>query len=176
MHLTTSAIDYILYCKSYQTQGITMRGLAVLVGICSVYNDYDSNSGGRVAAFSPSYPSSSKSFANRKLMSITTSHLGMSTPGGGDWDNDDFLNSLGGGSDSGNMDGPPPAGGDPIEFKNPGNDLTDEQITEMAMNSARFYNTDTSIDEAYGSPRQGPPLKQQQDDSGFDDNLEGEFQ
>jgi len=101
----------------------------------------------------------------------------MSTPGGGDWDNDDFLNSLGGG-DSGGMDGPPPAGGDPIEFKNPGNDLTDEQITEMAMNSARFYNTDTPMEEAYGSPRQGPPLKQQQkDDSGFDgDDLQGEFQ
>ena len=151
-----------------------MRGLAVLVGICSVYND-GINSSGRVAAFSPSYPSSSKSFANRKLMSITTSHLSMSTPGsGGDWDNDDFLNSLGGGSDSGNMDGPPPAGGDPIEFKNPSNDLTDEQITEMAMNSARFYNTDTSIEEAYGSPRQGPPLKQQQQDDG--DDLQGEFQ
>jgi len=154
-----------------------MRSLAVLVGICSIYNDSGSV-GGRVVAFSPSYPSSSKSFAtNRKLMSTTTSHLGMSTPDGGDWDNDDFLNSLGGG-DSGGMDGPPPAGGDPIEYKNPGNDLTDEQITEMAMNSARFYNTDTPMEEAYGSPRQGPPLKQQQqDDSGFDgDDLQGEFQ
>jgi len=152
-----------------------MRGLAVLVSICSVYNDGIINSSSRVAAFSPSYPSTSKSFAiNRKLMSTC---LSMSTPGGGgDWDNDDFLNSLGGG-DSGGMDGPPPAGGDPIEFKNPGNDLTDEQITEMAMNSARFYNTDTPMEEAYGSPRQGPPLKQQQqDDSGFDGDDQGEFQ
>ena len=152
-----------------------MHGLAVLVGICSVYNDIGSNSGGRVTAFSPTYP---KSIAtNRKLMSITTSHLSMSTPGGGDWDNDDFLNSLGGGDSSG-MDGPPAGGGGdvPIEYQNPGNDLTDEQITEIAMNSARFYNTDTPLEEAYGSPRLGPPLKQQQDDSGYDDNLEGEFQ
>ena len=156
-----------------------MRSLAVLVSICSVYNDGISSIS-RVAAFSPSYPTSSKSFAiNRKLMSTTSSYLSMSTPGGGDWDNDDFLNSLGGGSDSGGMDGSAPAaGGDPIEYKNPGNDLTDEQITEMAMNSARFYNTDTPMEEAYGSPRQGPPLKQQQeDDSGFDgDDLQGEFQ
>ena len=150
-----------------------MRSLAVLVSICSVYNDGISSIS-RVAAFSSSYPTSSKSFAiNRKLMSTC---LSMSTPGGGDWDNDDFLNSLGGG-DSGGMDGSAPAaGGDPIEFKNPGNDLTDEQITEMAMNSARFYNTDTPMEEAYGSPRQGPPLKQQQDDSADGDDLQGEFQ
>lgn len=39
----------------------------------------------------------------------------------------------------------------------------------MAMNSAQFYNTDTSIEEVYGTPREGPPRKQ-------DDELEGEFQ
>ena len=157
-----------------------MRSLAVLIGICSVYSDSGSV-GGRVTAFSPSYPSSSKSFAiNRKLMSTTTSYLSMSTPGsggGGDWDNDDFLNSLGG--DSGGMDEPAAGdGGDvPIERNNPANDLTDEQITEIAMNSARFYNTDTPMEEAYGSPRQGPPLKQQQEDDSADgDDLQGEFQ
>ena len=110
-------------------------------------------------------------------MSTTSSHLGMSTPGGGDWDNDDFLNSLGG--NSGGMDRPATGGGGdyPIERNNPSNDLTDEEITAMAMNSARFYNTDTPLEEAYGSPRQGPPLKQQQDDCGFDgDDLQGEFQ
>ena len=151
-----------------------MRGLALLVGICSVYSD---SVGGGVAAFSPSYPSTSKSFAiNRKLMSTC---LSMSTPGGGgDWDNDDFLNSLGGGDSSG-MDGSGTEnGGDSnsIEYKNPGNDLTDDEITAMAMNSARFYNTDTPMEEVYGSPRQGPPLKQQQDDSADGDDLQGEFQ
>ena len=150
-----------------------MRSLAVLIGICSVYSDSNS---GRVAAFSPSYPSSSKSFAvnHRKLMSATLSMI--PTPGGEDWDNDDFLNSLGG--DSSGMDEPAAGdGGDnPIERNNPANDLTDEQITEIAMNSARFYNTDTPMEEAYGSPRQGPPLKQQEDDSADGDDLQGEFQ
>lgn len=149
-----------------------MRGLTVLVVcLCSINNDSSGGGSGRVVtAFSPScYPSSS--FANyRKLTS--TSYLSLSTPGGGDWDNDDFLNSLGGGGS------PTGDGGDDsnsIERNNPANDLTDEEITAMAMNSARFYNTDTPMEEAYGAPRQGPPLKQQED-SFDDDELEGEFQ
>ena len=48
----------------------------------------------------------------------------------------------------------------------PENGLTDEEITQMAMRSAQFYNTDTPIEQVYGIPSDGPPSKQD----------EGEFQ
>mmetsp|Transcript_7302 Transcript_7302/g.12877 ORF Transcript_7302/g.12877 Transcript_7302/m.12877 type:complete len:164 (-) Transcript_7302:460-951(-) len=91
--------------------------------------------------------------------------LAMSSPSG--WENDDFLNSLGGGG--GNEEYDPNQGyyennqqQQPVERIVPPNELTDEEITMMAMRSAQFYNTDTSLEEAYGAPRQGPPRKQQE--------------
>merc|ERR1719287_165195 len=58
--------------------------------------------------------------------------LDMSTPGG--WENDDFLESLGGG---GGDSGDPNEGyGESAERNVPGNDMTDEEITMMAMRSA----------------------------------------
>merc|ERR1719291_1487941 len=83
----------------------------------------------------------------------TTFH---STPGG--WDNDDFLNSLSGGEDNGGGD----TGRDSQDDQNqqqpesivPENNMIDEEITLMAMRSAQYYNTDTSLEEAYGTPRE----------------------
>jgi hypothetical protein len=99
---------------------------------------------------------------------ITYHHL-ASTPSGWDnnpqgWDNDDYLNSLGGGGmgNSINEDG-----GYAEERFVPENDLTDEEITQMAMRSAQFYNTDTPFEQVYGIPRDGPPPGKQD---------EGEFQ
>lgn len=94
----------------------------------------------------------------------------MSSPN--DWDNDDFLNSLGGGGDGNPMNGGNDNTQQPVERIVPANEMTDEEITMMAMNAAKFYNTDTPIQEAYGTPRQGPPRKQQVDDI----DEEGEFQ
>ena len=109
-----------------------------------------------VSAFSVGCPSAAARSSRTRL---------MSTPGG--WENDDFLESLGGG---GNYDplNDGGYGGEPVERIVPENDLTDEEITMMAMRAAQFYNTDTSIEEAYGVERQGPPRKQEED--------EGEFQ
>jgi hypothetical protein len=78
-----------------------------------------------------------------------------STPG--DWTNDDFLNSLGGGDDenSGNSNDSSP----PQQQQVPQNDLTDDEITEMALRAAQFYNTDTTVQEAYGVRREGPPRR-----------------
>lgn len=81
----------------------------------------------------------------------------MSTPNFGDWKNDDFLNSLGSNDgDSAYVQQQPPQQM-PIQ-----NDLTDEEITEMALRAAKFYNTDTSIEEAYGIRREGPPRRQEE--------------
>lgn len=85
----------------------------------------------------------------------------MSTPDG-DWDNDDFLDSLSGG-------GAGEGGGEPVERIVPENDMTDEEITMMAMRSAQFHGSDTPIDEVYGAERKGPPRKREEDN-------EGEFQ
>ena len=52
----------------------------------------------------------------------------------------------------------------------PENNMSDEEITMMAMRAAQFYNTDTSMEEAYGTPRQGPPRKQEPEEE------YGEFQ
>ena len=81
----------------------------------------------------------------------------MSTPNFGDWKNDDFLNSLGSNDgDAAYVQQQPPQQM-PIQ-----NDLTDEEITEMALRAAKFYNTDTSIEEAYGIRREGPPRRQEE--------------
>ena len=53
--------------------------------------------------------------------------------------------------------------GEPVERIVPENDMTDEEITMMAMRAAQFYNTDTSLEEAYGTPRQGPPRRQDEE-------------
>lgn len=100
-----------------------------------------------------------------------TYHHLASTPSGWDnnpqgWDNDDYLNSLGGGGGGGMGNSINEGGGYAEERFVPENDLTDEEITQMAMRSAQFYNTDTPIEQVYGIPRDGPPIKQD----------EGEFQ
>ena len=108
----------------------------------------------------------------------TTSCLGLgmlSTPPGGDgsWENDNFLESLSGNSGgvTGNFmnTGGEFSADEPVERVVPENDMTDEEITMMAMRAAQFYNTDKSIDEAYGVPRSGPPRKKVEED-------ESEFQ
>ena len=48
----------------------------------------------------------------------------------------------------------------------PQNDLTDEEITMMAMRASQFYNTDTTLEEAYGIPRDGPPRRQEEEEEG----------
>lgn len=98
------------------------------------------------------------------------SALGMSSPGS--WENDDFLESLSGGgggdqSDEGYGQAAEESGN--VEPIVPGNhDMTDEEITMMAMRSAQFYNTDTSLEDVYGKPSDGPPSSQGEE--------EGEFQ
>lgn len=81
-----------------------------------------------------------------------------SQPNFGDWTNDDFLNSLGGETPDGESQQEP----SPQQRQAPQNNMTDDEITEMAMRAAQFYNTDTSIEEAYGVRREGPPRKQEE--------------
>lgn len=87
----------------------------------------------------------------------------MSSPGG--WENDNFLESLGG---SGEEDGDPANEnpGDPPPA--PQNEMTDEEITMAAMRAAQFYNTDASMEEAYGVARDGPPRKREEEQEGGD--------
>jgi hypothetical protein len=67
----------------------------------------------------------------------------------------DYLNSLGGSGNGGMMN---EGYHDQQEQRAvPENDMTDEEITMMAMRAAQYYNTDTSIKEVYGISRQGPP-------------------
>mmetsp|Transcript_18319 Transcript_18319/g.27753 ORF Transcript_18319/g.27753 Transcript_18319/m.27753 type:complete len:136 (+) Transcript_18319:85-492(+) len=99
----------------------------------------------------------------------SSSRIGMSSPG--EWENDDFLSSLGGGGggdDAANEGYYDQSGGSDVERVVPENTMTDEEITMMAMRSAQFYNTDTSMEEAYGMPRQGPPRKQEEEEESGD--------
>ncbi|KAL7530096.1 hypothetical protein ACHAXR_004471 [Thalassiosira sp. AJA248-18] len=108
---------------------------------------------------------------NSRSLTHRPSHffgLAMSSPG--DWENDDFLESLsGGGGGGGGSSGDPANEGDGqaerfVERIVPQNDLTDEEITAMAMRSAQFYNTDAPIEEVYGIPDPGPPKKQEENE------------
>ncbi len=96
-------------------------------------------------------------------------------PNFGDWTNDDYLNNLGGGDGgneesnqyyneqynensnhnneqyTNNNENPPPQQ----------NELSDDEITQWALNAASFYNTDTSVQEAYGVKRDGPPRREE---------------
>ncbi|KAL7484381.1 hypothetical protein ACHAW6_010016 [Cyclotella cf. meneghiniana] len=93
----------------------------------------------------------------RHRRTTTAGTVSMSTPNFGDWKNDDFLNSLGSNDgDAAYVQQQPP------QQMPPQNDLTDEEITEMALRAAKFYNTDTSIEEAYGIRREGPPRRQEE--------------
>lgn len=98
------------------------------------------------------------------------SALGMSSPG--TWENDDFLESLSGGGGGDQSDegyGQAAEGSENVNPIVPGNhDMTDEEVTMMAMRAAQFYNTDTSLEEVYGKPRNEPPISQGEE--------EGEFQ
>mmetsp|Transcript_15272 Transcript_15272/g.23698 ORF Transcript_15272/g.23698 Transcript_15272/m.23698 type:complete len:145 (-) Transcript_15272:522-956(-) len=81
-------------------------------------------------------------------------------PNFGDWTNDDYLNNLGGGDGDENSNqynenpAPPPA-------QNNNQQLSDDEITQWALNSASFYNTDVSVQEAYGVKRDGPPRREE---------------
>ena len=89
---------------------------------------------------------------------ISSSLRSQPQPNFGDWTNDDFLNSLGGESDAPDEYQPPPQQQQQV----PQNNMTDDEITEMAMRAAQFYNTDASIEEVYGVRREGPPRKQEE--------------
>ena len=100
-------------------------------------------------------------------------------PNFGDWTNDDYLNNLSGSNDYDYDDD----GGAYSENYNEqqvaqnyaqqqnyaqndeapvaNNNLTDEEITAWALNSAQFYNTDVSVQEAYGVKRDGPPRREE---------------
>ena len=119
-----------------------------------------------VAVISFTASSSSTTFSPSKLAhcrhAVTTtratSSLNLSTPNSGDWTNDDFLKSLGGNEQVSGYEEPQQQ----EQRKVPQNDLTDEEILEMSLRAAQFYNTDTSIEEAYGVRRKGPPRKKEE--------------
>ena len=71
-------------------------------------------------------------------------------PNFGDWSNDDFLNSLGGGQPQSNEND----NYYNTQQQSPQNELTDEEITQWALRAAQFYNTDASIQEVYGVQQQ----------------------
>ena len=117
------------------------------------------------------WPGAAPLFSFDTTMMTSSSSLSMvSTPGGG-WENDDFLESLS--VNGGGASGKPMNTGDnrseyePVERIIPENDMTDEEITMMAMRAAQFYNTDSTMEEAYGIPRTGPPRKKVEDEGDF---------
>mmetsp|Transcript_26037 Transcript_26037/g.44245 ORF Transcript_26037/g.44245 Transcript_26037/m.44245 type:complete len:138 (-) Transcript_26037:220-633(-) len=79
-------------------------------------------------------------------------------PNFGDWTNDDYLNNLGGNGDGSAND---ESGGAENNYTPPQNELTDEEITAWALNAASFYNTESSVEEAYGVKREGPPRREE---------------
>ena len=91
-------------------------------------------------------------------------------PNFGDWTNDDYLNNLSGSDDYDDGDGGAYSGNyneqevaqNYAQSEAPANNnLTDEEITAWALNSAQFYNTDVSVQEAYGVKRDGPPRREE---------------
>ena len=90
-------------------------------------------------------------------------------PNFGDWTNDDYLNNLSGSDDYDGDGGGAYSGNYNEEQQNyaqqneapANNNLTDEEITAWALNSAQFYNTDVSVQEAYGVKRDGPPRREE---------------
>ena len=118
---------------------------------------------------------------------ITTSCLYQQQPNFGDWTNDDFLNSLSGGDQQQQQQQNynNQYGGDYDENYNNEQfssfdeakahlqqlqqqqqqqqqnqqqvEMTDEEITEWAMRAAQFYNTESSVQEAYGMSAPKPP-------------------
>ena len=97
-------------------------------------------------------------------------------PNFGDWTNDDYLNNLSG-SDDYDYDDYDDDGAYSENYNEEqqnvqqqnyaqneapaNNNLTDEEITAWALNSAQFYNTDVSVQEAYGVKRDGPPRREE---------------
>eukprot|EP00984_Skeletonema_dohrnii_P002464 scaffold851_cov50-Skeletonema_dohrnii-CCMP3373.AAC.1 len=71
-------------------------------------------------------------------------------PNFGDWTNDDYLNNLGGNDGDGNTNEGDNESGAETNYTPPQNELTDEEITAWALNAASFYNTESSVEEAYG--------------------------
>mmetsp|Transcript_11424 Transcript_11424/g.14589 ORF Transcript_11424/g.14589 Transcript_11424/m.14589 type:complete len:141 (+) Transcript_11424:91-513(+) len=99
----------------------------------------------------PFKPSSSSSLAQQPQ------------PNFGDWTNDDYLNNLGGNGDGSANEGDN-VGGAENNYTPPQNELTDEEITAWALNAASFYNTESSVEEAYGVKREGPPRREEGSD------------
>ena len=83
-------------------------------------------------------------------------------PNFGDWTNDDYLNNLGGGDGDGSAnESDNVSGAENNNYTPPQNELTDEEITAWALNAASFYNTESSVEEAYGVKREGPPRREE---------------
>ena len=70
--------------------------------------------------------------------------------------------SLSGGGGGAGGENPANEGGN-VERIVPENDMTDEEVTMMAMRNAQFRNSDVAIEEVYGKPRE-------------EEDGEGEFQ
>lgn len=102
--------------------------------------------------------------------------LAQQQPNFGDWTNDDYLNNLSGSDDyddggaySENYNEQEVAQNAQQNYAQQqqeseapaNNNLTDEEITAWALNSAQFYNTDVSVQEAYGVKRDGPPRREE---------------
>ena len=118
-------------------------------------------------------------------------------PNFGDWTNDDFLNSLGGGGGDDNQQQQnynQQYGGEYDENYNNEQfssydeakahlqqlqqqqqnqqqqqqvEMTDEEITEWAMRAAQFYNTESSVQEAYGMSAPKPPRVDEEGGEGY---------
>ena len=103
--------------------------------------------------------------------STTTTRLfQQQQPNFGDWTNDDYLNNLSGTTNDDyysneNYEEQEVSENYTTQQQQqaaaPQNQLTDEEITAWALNSASFYNTDVSIEEAYGVKRDGPPRREE---------------
>ncbi|KAL3811226.1 hypothetical protein ACHAXA_008985 [Cyclostephanos tholiformis] len=81
---------------------------------------------------------------------LSTQGGGWDGPSPGGWDNDDYLNGLGGGGGGGGGGG---STNEDYGYEQrrvvPENGMTDEEITMMAMRAAQYYNTDAPIEEVY---------------------------
>ena len=100
-----------------------------------------------------------------------SSTLASQQPNFGDWTNDDYLDNLGNNSNEYNDQNYEQGynnneennynqyNNNNNEQQQPQNEMTDEEITQWALNAASFYNTETSVQEAYGIKRDGPPRR-----------------
>ena len=101
------------------------------------------------------------------FLSPPRTRLAQQQPNFGDWTNDDYLNNLSGSDDDygggayGENYNEQEVAQNYAQNEAPANNLTDEEITAWALKSAQFYNTDVSVQEAYGVKRDGPPRREE---------------